>query len=181
MDENIIKLLSTGVCVAMITGIFSLVIAFLNNKKILSLEKYKQQLLFNQENYKDLKALLEKLIHQESPLKDFPGDPREITSGSFLKLNSAANDRFLFIQNKFDEISHMLSQSNRKTVEDLISEIYDVETELQSFLTEDRMELKPDPDHIADALIKKRVVMILELNKTFIDVVKKQLEEIQEM
>lgn len=52
MDSNItviLELLSAGVIASLVTGIFSLVIAVKNNKRLVELENSKQKFTINQE------------------------------------------------------------------------------------------------------------------------------------
>lgn len=180
MQEDIIKLLSAGVFVAIVTGIFSLIISIINNKKIIQIEKNKQKFVFIQENYSELKKVLDEVLHLDSILKDFPNNPNDITGQSFVILNISANDRFKLLQDRFNEISYMLSQKNRLTIENEMAEINDIEKTLLSFI-DDNNELKPDPENTTNKLIKERILKIYNLQKTFISTVRVQLEEIQKL
>lgn len=54
MDNRItiiLELLSAGVIASLVAGIFSLIIAFKNNKRLVELEKSKQKFTVNQERY----------------------------------------------------------------------------------------------------------------------------------
>lgn len=70
MDSNtsvrnlsmIIDLLSAGVLAAFVTGIFSLIIAIKNNKKIIILEKNKQSFTVQQKKYEELSHAYEELL-----------------------------------------------------------------------------------------------------------------------
>ena len=58
----VLKLLSAGVITAMVTGLFSLIIAIKNNRRLLEIEKSKQQFTVEQERYKDLRSAYNELI-----------------------------------------------------------------------------------------------------------------------
>lgn len=58
----VLKLLSAGVITAMVTGLFSLIIAIKNNRRLLEIEKSKQPFTVEQERYKDLRSAYNELI-----------------------------------------------------------------------------------------------------------------------
>lgn len=65
MDSNItiiLELLSAGVIASLVTGIFSLVIAVKNNKRLVELENSKQKFTINQERYKGLREAYTELL-----------------------------------------------------------------------------------------------------------------------
>lgn len=180
MQENIIKFLSAGVLVSVVTGIFSLTVSIINNRKIIQIEKNKQKFVFVQENYNEIKKVLDEMLHLDSILKDFPNNPSEITEESFVRLHISANDRFKLIQDKLAEISYMFSQENKLIIENEMAEIKKIDKKLFSFLDENNG-LKPDPENTASKLIKYRINKVYNLNESFIDILKKQLEEIQKL
>lgn len=59
----ILELLSAGVIASLVAGIFSLVIAFKNNKRLVELEKSKQKFTVNQERYKGLREAYAELLN----------------------------------------------------------------------------------------------------------------------
>lgn len=61
-DKIIIEILSAGVIASLVTGIFSLVIAIKNNKKVLDIENIKQRFTITQERFKALKEAYSQLI-----------------------------------------------------------------------------------------------------------------------
>lgn len=66
MDNRItiiLELLSAGVIASLVAGIFSLVIAFKNNKRLVELEKSKQKFTVNQERYKGLREAYAELLN----------------------------------------------------------------------------------------------------------------------
>ena len=66
MDNRItiiLELLSAGVIASLVAGIFSLVIAFKNNKRLVELEKSKQKFTVNQERYKGLREAYADLLN----------------------------------------------------------------------------------------------------------------------
>lgn len=65
MNNNItiiLELLSAGVIAALITGIFSLVIAVKNNKRLIELENSKQKFTVDQEHFKELRNAYSELL-----------------------------------------------------------------------------------------------------------------------
>ena len=56
-------MLSAGVIASLVAGIFSLVIAFKNNKRLVELEKSKQKFTVNQERYKGLREAYAELLN----------------------------------------------------------------------------------------------------------------------
>ena len=66
MDNRItiiLEFLSAGVIASLVAGIFSLVIAFKNNKRLVELEKSKQKFTVNQERYKGLREAYAELLN----------------------------------------------------------------------------------------------------------------------
>ena len=61
-DKIIIEILSAGVIASLVTGIFSLVIAIKNNKKVLDIENIKQRFTITQERFKALKEAYSQLL-----------------------------------------------------------------------------------------------------------------------
>ena len=65
MDNRItiiLELLSAGVIASLVASIFSLFIAFKNNKRLVELEKSKQKFTVNQERYKGLREAYAELL-----------------------------------------------------------------------------------------------------------------------
>ena len=58
----LLELLSAGVIAALVTGIFSLVIAVKNNRRLIELEKSKQKFTVDQERYKGLRDAYGELL-----------------------------------------------------------------------------------------------------------------------
>ena len=170
MDISI--LLSAGVIVSLITGVFSLIVSVNNNKKMLSLEKYKQQSIINQERYKHLSAILDKLLNQTSILDNIPNNPQEVTSEHIVATHLFAEKRFNELKKMYNEFSFMLSTSHTSTISTLIEEIDNVTHKLKLGVDNNSKNVDPDDD------LSKRTKLIIELNKKMIDTVKTQLEEI---
>ncbi len=66
MDNKItiiLELLSAGVIASLVAGIFSLVIAVKNNKRLIELENSKQKFIVNQERYKGLRDAYTELLN----------------------------------------------------------------------------------------------------------------------
>lgn len=65
MDDNtkiLLELLSAGVIAALVTGLFSLVIAIKNNRRLVELENSKQSFTVDQERYKGLRDAYGELL-----------------------------------------------------------------------------------------------------------------------
>ena len=61
-DKTIIEILSAGVVASLVTGIFSLIIAIKNNRKLRDIEKSKQRFTITQERFKALKEAYSQLL-----------------------------------------------------------------------------------------------------------------------
>jgi|GEM_PF-521568 len=61
-DKIIIEILSAGVVASLVTGIFSLIIAIKNNRKLLDIENSKQRFTITQERFKALKEAYSQLL-----------------------------------------------------------------------------------------------------------------------
>jgi len=171
MDTSI--WLSAGVIVSFITGVFSLVISFNNNKKMLDLEKFKQKSSLSQERYKNLHSLLKQILNKESILDSIPNDVRKARSDHIVATFQAAEKRYNELKRLYDEWVFLFSINSRVNIEKSIEEIDKLTKQLMSNIE--------NPDNVSNNDINKRILLIYDFNKEIIAILQKELEELTNM
>lgn len=125
----ILELLSAGVIASLVAGIFSLVIAVKNNKRLLELENSKQKFAINQERYKELReaytellAILpeEKLLGHiiiNMPTKKI------FREQGLSEAYEVAEKNMKIMYSHFQKYGYLLSDDEQKKIANLIEEI----------------------------------------------------------
>lgn len=190
MDNNsniLLQILSTVVIAAIVTGIFSLVIAFRNNKRLIELEKSKQKFLVAQEQYKELlnayKDLLNLLPEENllghiiinSPLK-------EDSLSEYFKI-SDKNIKIMY--SHFQKYCYLLTQDEQNMINTLIEEIDNVTKIIINLNSEtkkynDSRKNCTDTNTI-DSMIIKRIKKATEFEEIYYNTFKTNLNKFQKL
>ena len=129
MDNNItiiLELLSTGVIASLVTGIFSLFIAFKNNKRLVELEKSKQKFTVNQERYKGLREAYTELLNVLPEEKLFGHiiinlpSQKNFQENGLLEAYEAAEMNMKIMYSHFQKYGYLFSNDEQKEIVELI-------------------------------------------------------------
>ena len=130
MSNNTI--LSAEVIVALVTGIFSLIISFKNNKRLVALEKNKQEFTITQERFKGLRDAYNQLL-EELPEEELLGHiiMNLPTNADFQKTglsdaHTVAERNMKILYTHFQRYCYLLSDEQQAKVTDLIEKIDNV-------------------------------------------------------
>ncbi len=144
--ELVMQLLSAGVIAALVTGIFSLVIAIKNNKRLLELETVKQNFAVTQDRYKSLKEAYDVLL-RELPQESLIGhylmniQPSEETKETDLgDAYQKAEQNIKIIHGHFRRYGHLLSDVEQDGFNAAIKKLDEIS-----------MDIIQERSHLADA------------------------------
>lgn len=126
-----IELLSAGVIAALVTGIFSLIIAFKNNRRLIELENKKQRFAINQERYKDLRNAYTELLNQLPEeqrlghiIMNLPtSTTRDLQEHGFSGVYDVAEANMKIIYVHFQKYRYLFSDDEQKQVLDIVETI----------------------------------------------------------
>ncbi len=173
----IIELLSAGVLASLVTGIFSLVIAVKNNKKIVVLEKSKQSFTVQQEQYKQLLSAYNELLTilpEEEMLghsimnyrQHFDGEGRLNTNKFWKKAEENSKKIYSHYQKYSFLFDEEFCQSFENTIEDLDTIVKKIAA------------LLDDADGYEDnihPLVNERLLKVTQLEEFYFSSIRSQL------
>lgn len=192
INTNILlEFLSAGVIAALVTGIFSLVIAVKNNRRLIELEKNKQKFTVDQERYKGLRDAygeLLRLLPKEKLLghivmnlpskKDF----QENGLSEFFKI---AEENMKILYSHFQKYCYLLSEDEQKIVSNLVEEIDNVtksiinfNSGIQIYNTDENSIEVFDTIH---AKIIERIMKVTEFEEMYYDLFKNNLSKMSNL
>ena len=161
----VLELLSAGVIASLVAGIFSLVIAVKNNKRLVELENSKQKFTVKQERYKLLKEAYTELINvlpDEKRLgyiitnltsqKDFTNN----TSSTIYKI---AEKNMKIMYSHFQKYGYIFSDKEQKEIKDLVEVIDSISISIINISSSWQ---EKDVESIEDAAVEKGYKKILE-------------------
>lgn len=161
----VLELLSAGVIASLVAGIFSLVIAVKNNKRLVELENSKQKFTVKQERYKLLKEAYAELINvlpEEKRLgyiitnltsqKDFTNN----TSSTIYKI---AEKNMKIMYSHFQKYGYIFSDREQKEIKDLVEVIDSISISIINISSSWQ---EKDVESIEDAAVEKGYKKILE-------------------
>lgn len=161
----VLELLSAGVIASLVAGIFSLVIAVKNNKRLVELENSKQKFTVKQERYKLLKEAYTELINvlpEEKRLgyiitnltsqKDFTNN----TSSTIYKI---AEKNMKIMYSHFQKYGYIFSDKEQKEIKDLVEVIDSISISIINISSSWQ---EKDVESIEDAAVEKGYKKILE-------------------
>lgn len=174
-----IELLSAGVIAALVTGIFSLVIAIKNNKRLIELEKGKQKFTIDQERYKALRSAYSELLnllpeekllgHVIMNMPSHKGFQENGLSEAF----EIAETNMKIMYSHFQKYCYLLSDDEQEQIQ---SEVETLDSISQSIIAElwspDTENSEDADDSISDAIHEKileRLLKVTEFEKLYYD------------
>lgn len=184
-NKFIIEILSAGVVTSLVTGIFSLIIAFKNNRKLLDIENSKQRFAINQERFKALKEAYSQLLDllpeeqcvgyiiMNLPLQEGFQENGLVTSYEIAEKNMK------IMQNHFQRYGYLLSGNEQKKVEDLTENLDNIAKSLINAKFDFQfynIEQKNDASNITETLAK-RIIKITEFEEMYFSLFKNSLSE----
>ena len=166
-DKIIIEILSAGVVASLVTGIFSLIIAIKNNRKLLDIEKSKQHFTITQERFKALKEAYSQLLDllpedqrvgyiiMNLPLQD--GFEENGLASSY----EVAERNIKILHNYFQRHGYLLSEVEQKSITDFTEELDSIaknlinaKSDFQVYNIEEESETSNITGTIAERIIK---------------------------
>lgn len=193
MDNNItiiLELLSAGVIASLVAGIFSLVIAVKNNKRLVELEKNKQQFTVNQERYKGLREAYTELLNALPEEKllghiiiNLPSQ-KNFKENGLSEAYEVAEMNMKIIYSHFQKHGYLLSDDEQKEIVKLI-EVIDSITKsiiaISSDLQVYNVENDENEDTSVDKVHKKileRILKVTEFEETYYNLFKNNLSKL---
>lgn len=190
---NLLELLSAGVIVALVTGIFSLVIAVKNNRRLIELEKSKQKFTVDQERYKGLRDAygeLLRLLPEEKLLghivMNLPSKENFQENG-LSESFKVAEENMKILYSHFQKYCYLLSEDEQKTVANLVEEIDNVTKSIinlnmgiQKYNTNEE-ENSIDSFDIIHAKIIERIIKVTEFEEMYYKLFKKNLSKMSNL
>ena len=179
MDNRItiiLEFLSAGVIASLVAGIFSLVIAFKNNKRLVELEKSKQKFTVNQERYKGLREAYAELLNvlpEEKLLGhiiiNLPSQ-KNFQENGLSEAYEAADMNMKIMYSHFQKHGYLLSDDEQKEIIDisLSLQVYDVWNEENEDASVDKVHEK----------ILERILKVTEFEETYYNLFKNNLSKL---
>ena len=191
MDSNItiiLELLSAGVIASLVTGIFSLVIAVKNNKRLVELENSKQKFTINQERYKGLREAYTELLAilpEEKLLGhiiiNLPAQ-KNFRENGLSGAYEAAEANMKIMYSHFQKHGYLLSDDEQKKITNLIEEIdtitksiIKISSGLQVYDVEDNENASAERVH---EKIMERILKVTEFEELYYDLFKNSLSKL---
>ena len=193
MDNNItiiLELLSAGVIAALVTGIFSLVIAMKNNKRLIELENSKQKFTVDQERFKGLRdaySELLSLLPEEKLLghviMNLPSKEGFQESGLTESYEIAENNMKIMYFH-FQKYRYLLLDDEQKKVTYAVEEIDAITKSIISrssgYNTDENSDTKDSFDTIHVKIIE-RIVKVTEFEDMYYNLFKNSLSRLSKL
>lgn len=192
INTNILlEFLSAGVIAALVTGIFSLVIAVKNNRRLIELEKNKQKFTVDQERYKGLRDAygeLLRLLPKEKLLghivMNLPSK-KDFQENGLSESFKIAEENMKILYSHFQKYCYLLSEDEQKIVSNLVEEIDNVtksiinfNSGIQIYNTDENSIEVFDTIH---AKIIKRIMKVTEFEEMYYDLFKNNLSKMSNL
>ncbi len=129
MNNIALELLSAGVIAAFVTGIFSLIIAIKNNRKLVDLENSKQAFTMNQERYKSLEKAYNELyeaLAEENQVGHFIMNlplKKDFYINGLTEAFPIAENSMKIMYPHFQKYSYLFTKADQDTVIDKVEKI----------------------------------------------------------
>lgn len=189
----LLELLSAGVIAALVTGIFSLVIAVKNNRRLLELENSKQKFTVDQERYKGLRDAYKELLcllPEEKLLghiiMNMPSK-EEFHKNGLSESFKIAEENMKIMYSHFQKYCYLLSEDEQKTVSDLIEAIDNVTKSIinfnggiQAYNTDGKAD-KMDSFDTIHAKIIERIIKVVEFEEMYYNLFKDNLSKMSKL
>ena len=192
MDNRItiiLELLSAGVIASLVAGIFSLVIAFKNNKRLVELEKSKQKFTVNQERYKGLREAYAELLNvlpEEKLLGhiiiNLPSQ-KNFQENGLSEAYEAADMNMKIMYSHFQKHGYLLSDDEQKEIIKLIDvidtitkSIIDISLGLQVYDVGNEENEDASVDKVHKKILE-RILKVTEFEETYYNLFKNNLSK----
>ncbi len=183
----VLKLLSAGVITAMVTGLFSLIIAIKNNSRLLEIEKSKQQFTVEQERYKDLRSAYNELIElipEEKHLGHIIMNLQSKENNGLFDVYEVAQKNMQILYTHYKKHCYLLAHEDQDKVNDAVEKIDYIEQSIIScqlqLRTSNQNELNEEDKIISDTIFKNvqdRLYKGTEFEELYFDVYKQALNQ----
>lgn len=191
MNDNtniLLELLSAGVIASLITGIFSLIVAVKNNKRLIELENNKQKFTISQERFKALHAAygeLLDLLPEEKLLghiiMNLPSK-KDFQENGLTESYNIAEENIKIMYSHFQRYCYLFSDDEQKEVMDLVEEvdavaksIFKLSSGLKVYSTDEATDDSLDTIH---GKIVERIIKITTFEEMYYNLFKKNLNNL---
>ena len=171
----------------MVTGLFSLIIAIKNNRRLLEIEKSKQQFTVEQERYKDLRSAYNELIElipEEKHLGHIIMNLRSKENNGLFDVYEVAQKNMKILNTHYKKHCYQLAQEEQDKVNDAVEKIDYIEQSIIScqlqLRTSNQNELNEEDKIISDTIFKNvqdRLYKGTEFEELYFDVYKQALNQ----
>lgn len=182
MDNKVtiaIELLSAGVIAALVTGIFSLIIAIKNNKRLIELEKKKQKFTMDQERYKALRSAYDELLNllpEEKLLghviMNMPSR-KDFQENGLSEAFEIAEVNMKIMYSHFQKHCYLLSDDEQEQIQSEVEAIDSISKSIIAGLwSTDTENSENDDDSISDDIhgkVLERLLKVTEFEKLYYD------------
>lgn len=184
-DKIIMEILSAGVVAALVTGVFSLIIAFKNNKRLLDIENSKQRFTIEQERFKALKEAYSNLLDL------LPKEQRigyivmnlPLQENSLESSYEAAEHNMRIMQNHFQKYGYLLSEDEQKKIADFTEVLDSIAMSLinanvgfQLYRTEQKID-----NSNSHNIVGERVLKITEFEEMYFSLYRNRLSKMSSL
>lgn len=186
MNDLLTEILSAGVVASLVTGIFSLIIAFKNNRKLFEIENSKQRFTIIQERFTALKEAYSQLLDllpeaqhtgyiiMNLPMQD--GFEKEGLTSSY----EVAERNIKILHNHFQRYGYLLSEDEQKNIMDFIENLDNIAKSLLNAKSEFQIyDIEQQTDAIdIRATVTERIIKITEFEELYFSLFRNCLSKI---
>lgn len=196
MENNItiiLELLSAGVIAALVTGIFSLVIAAKNNRRLIELENSKQKFTVDQGRFKGLRDAYSELLRLLPEDKLLGHVIMNLPSKEGFQENGLtesyeiAENNMKIIYSHFQKYCYLLSDDEQEKVADAVEEIDTITKSIISLnsgldiYNSNEDSCKEDSFNTIHVKIIERIVKITEFENMYYNLLKSSLSKLSKL
>ena len=189
-SDIMLQLLSAGVIAALVTGVFSLIIAAKNNKRLVELEKNKQEFTVAQERFKGLRDAYSELLRM-LPEEELLGhiimnlpSKADFQETGLSDAYEVAERNMKILYSHFQRYCYLLLDDQQKKVTDFIEKIDDVTkciinatSGLQAYSMAEN-EASDESLDILHANIMERIIKVVEFEEMYYNLYKDNLSKL---
>lgn len=189
INNVVLELLSAGVSVALVTGVFSLVIAIKNNRRLLDLENSKQRFTVTQERFKALREAYRELLNMlpeekcvghvimNLPLQD--GFQENGLASSY----EIAENNMKIMYSHFQKYGYLLLDDEQKKVSSSIEELDNIAKVLISAKSELKLYNIDQGEYVSDISksVTTRIIKISEFEEMYFNLYKNCLSKMSKL
>ena len=188
-NNLVLELLSAGVIASLVTGLFSLAITIKNNKRLIDLEKNKQNFTITQERFKALREAYDELVNL-LPEENLVGYiimnlplHNNFQEDSLTSAFDVAENNMKIMYSHFKKYGYLLLEEEQKCVNELVEELdfiakslYNAQSDLKVYTVDESLSSSDIKIYATNRIIK-----VTEFEEVYFNLYKNSLSKMSKM